>query len=187
MTFGDSPGAGQVAEDGARPEEIEEPVQPETPAQQSPPPARPGPNGRDVQAPPATAGRPARMRKAPGYLRDYELTEMSIGEEVRRLTSDDMEVVGVGGMLDNDIPSTETRLREFTREPDSSRACADASSGRDRLSSGEVKTTCVRNVLIGMKDLCRKNGLNEVLTHYLVGRLAMDLCDSDPPNINSVV
>ena len=90
-------------------------------------------------------------------------------------------------LLDNDIPSTESRLREFTREPDSSRACADASSGRDRLSSGEVKTTCVRNVLIGMKDLCRKNGLNEVLTHYLVGRLAMDLCDSDPPNINSVV
>ena len=43
------------------------------------------------------------------------------------------------------------------------------------------------DVLIGMKDLCRKNGLNEVLTHYLVGRLAMDLCDSDPPNINSVV
>ena len=87
-------------------------------------------------------------------------------------------------LLDNDIPSTESRLREFTREPDSSRACADASSGRDRLSGGEVKTTCVRNVLIGMKDLCRKNGLNEVLTHYLVGRLAMDLCDSDPPNIN---
>ena len=131
--------------------------------------------------PPATAGRPARMRKAPGYLRDYELTEMSIGEEVRRLTSDDMEVVGVGGMLDNDIPSTESRLREFTREPDSSRACADASSGRDRLSSGEVKTTCVRNVLIGMKDLCRKNGISEVFATYLVGRLAIELCHSDPP------
>ena len=87
-------------------------------------------------------------------------------------------------MLDNDIPDTETRLRESTRGPDPSRACVDVSSGRDRLGSGEVKTTCVRNVLIGMKDLCRKNGLNEVLTHYLVGRLAMDLCDSDPPNIN---
>ena len=72
-------------------------------------------------------------------------------------------------------------MREFTREPDSSRACADASSGRDRLSSGEVKTTCVRNVLIGMRDLCRKNGLSEVFTHYMVGRMAMDLCDVDPP------
>ena len=34
---------------------------------------------------------------------------------------------------------------------------------------------CVRGVLIGMKELCRENSLNEVFTAYLVGRLAIDL------------
>ena len=135
VTFDDNPGAGQGAEDGARPEDMEEPVQPETPAQQSPPPARPGPTGRDVPVPPAAAGRPTRTRRPPGWTADYKMSEMS---EVRRPPSSVVEDVGVGGMLDNDIPDTETRLRESTRGPDPSRACADVSSGRDRLGSGEV-------------------------------------------------
>ena len=39
----------------------------------------------------------------------------------------------------------------------------------------------MRSMLIGMKELCRENGLNEAFTAYLVGRLALDLCDADPP------
>ena len=91
-------------------------------------------------------------------------------------------------MLDNDIP--ESRFREATLGTDAGQTCADVTSGLDQPDTSgrdEKKPTCVRSVLIGMRELCRKNGLNEVFTAYLVGRLAMDLCDSDPPNINSVV
>ena len=86
-------------------------------------------------------------------------------------------------LLGNDIP--ESRLREAaTLETDAGRACADAASGQvkpDTSGSGRSKPTCVRGLLIGLKELCRKNGLNEALTAYLVGRLALDLCDVDPP------
>ena len=123
------------------------------------------------------------MRKAPGYLQDYELTEMSVYQDIRQPTSNMVEDVGVGGMLGNDIP--ESRLREAaTLETDAGRACADAASGQvkpDTSGSGRSKPTCVRGLLIGLKELCRKNGLNEALTAYLVGRLALDLCDVDPP------
>ena len=128
--------------------------------------------------PPAN-DRPTRTRRPPGWTRDYEMTEMSV---IRRPSSSMVEDVGVGGMLDDDILGT--RLREATRGPATGRACADAAdatSGRDRPGSENEKTTCVRNVLIGMRDLCRKNGLSEVFTHYMVGRMAMDLCDVDPP------
>ena len=76
------------------------------------------------------------------------------------------------------------------RGADQGQTCADASSGLDKPDTGgrdEKKPTCVRNVLLGLKELCRENGINEVFTAYLVGRLAIGLCDVDPPNINSVV
>ena len=47
--------------------------------------------------------------------------------------------------------------------------------------SRETRATCIGRVLIGMKELCRNNGLNEIFTAELVGQLAIDLCDSDPP------
>ena len=67
---------------------------------------------------------------------------------------------------------------------DAGQACADAASGLvkpDTSGSDGSKPTRVRSLLIGMKELCRKNGLNEAFTAYLVGRLALDLCDVDPP------
>ena len=97
-----------------------------------------------------------------------------------------VEDVGVGGMLDNDIP--ESRLREATLAAGAgqSQAGADAdvtsapdqpdTSGRD-----EKGPTCVRSVLIGMRELCRRNGINEALTACLVGRVALGFCDIDPP------
>ena len=85
-------------------------------------------------------------------------------------------------MLDNDIP--ESRLREATLGRDTGQTCADVTSGLDQPDTGgrsELKPTCVRSVLIGLKDLCRENGINEVFTAYMVGRLALGLCDVDPP------
>ena len=57
---------------------------------------------------------------------------------------------------------------------DAGQACADVSSGLDKPDTSgrdERKPTCVRSVLIGLRELCRENGLNEVFTAYLVGRL----------------
>ena len=51
----------------------------------------------------------------------------------------------------------------------------------DVSDSRETRATCIGRVLIGMKELCRNNGLNEIFTAELVGQLAIDLCDSDPP------
>ena len=93
--------------------------------------------------------------------------------------------------MDNDIPGTaESRFREAIPGTDLGETRAANGTGLDNpVFSGrsEKKPTCVRSVLLGMKELCRENGLNEVFTAYLVGRLAIDLCYSDPPNINSVV
>ena len=96
-------------------------------------------------------------------------------------------------LLDNDILSTaqgESRLREAMLGTDPGQTRATSGTGLDNpVSSGrsETKPTCVRSVLLGMKELCRENGLNEDFTAYLVGRLALGLCYSDPPNINQVV
>ena len=102
--------------------------------------------------------------------------------EIRQPSSYMVEDVGVGGMLEDDIPGTvDSRLRAATRDAGPIVTCAEGSSGRDKPGSDEKKTTCVRSVLIGMKDLCRKNGISEVFATYLVGRLAIELCHSDPP------
>ena len=126
--------------------------------------------------------RPARERKAPGYLKDYELSEMSVIRDIRQPTSYMVEDVGVGGMLDNDIP--ESRLRDATSGADAGRACADVTSGREQpeASTGnEKKPPRVRDVLLGLRKVCREKGMDEAFTAYLVGRLALDLCDADPP------
>ena len=41
------------------------------------------------------------MRKTPGWLKDYKMTEMSVCKEIRRPTSSIAEDVGVGGMLED--------------------------------------------------------------------------------------
>ena len=87
--------------------------------------------------------------------------------------------------MDYDIPGT-TQRESRLRGADQGQTCADASSGLDKPDTGgrdEKKPTCVRSLLVGMKELCRENGLNEAFTAYLVGRLAIDLCYSDPPKI----
>ena len=42
--------------------------------------------------------------------------------------------------------------------------------------SNETSDTCIGRVILGLKELCRKNGVNEILTASLVGRVAIDLC-----------
>ena len=89
--------------------------------------------------------------------------------------------------MDNDIPESRLREAALATGADQSQACADGAdvttapdqpdtSGRD-----EKRPTCVRNVLIGMRELCRRNGINEALTACLVGRVALGFCDIDPP------
>ena len=158
--------------------EPERPAQPETPARQQQQP----PEVREVTVPAASPAnrRPARERKAPAYLRDYELSEMSV--VVRRPASYMVEDVGVGGMLDNDIP--ESRLREISRGADAGRAGADVTSGTgqpEACDRREKKLPRVRDILLGLRKTCQENGLNEAFTAFLVGRLALDLCDVDPP------
>jgi hypothetical protein len=167
VTFTDSPVNRRDTEAEALPEEVEEPVQPDTPAPQSPPPARPGQAGGE-----APSGRPSRMRKPPVWSTDYEMSEMS---EIRQPSSFMMEDVGVEGMLEDDIPgAVDSRLREAaTRDAGPIVTCAGGSSGRDEPGN---RSTCVGRILIGMKDLCRDNGLDESVTAELVGRLAVDLC-----------
>ncbi len=170
MTFNDSPDTGRSPGAEALPEEMEEPAQPDTPAPQSPPPARPGQDGGE-----APSGRPSRTRKPPVWSTDYEMAEMS---EVRQPSSYMVEDVGVGGMLEDDIPgAVDSRLREAaTRDAGPIVTCAGGSSGRDEPDTRATTSTCIGRVLITMKDLCRDNGLNENVTAEMVGRLAIDLC-----------
>ena len=46
----------------------------------------------------------------------------------------------------------------------------------DDSDSNETRDTCIGRVILGLKELCRKNGVNEILTASLVGRVAIDLC-----------
>ena len=82
-------------------------------------------------------------------------------------------------LLDNDIPGIdETRLREATLGTDAGQACADITSGLDEPDTsdrGEEKPTCVGRILIGMKELCRDSGVDEIVTAELVGQMAIDL------------
>ena len=85
-------------------------------------------------------------------------------------------------LLDNDIP--ESRLREISRGADAGRAGADVTSGTgqpEACDRREKKLPRVRDVLLGLRKTCQENGLNEACTAFLVGRLALDLCDVDPP------
>ena len=98
------------------------------------------------------------------------MTEMSVWKDVRRMPSSIVEDNGVGGMLEDKnhgVVSGETG--------------ADVRTGLDKPDVSETRATCIGRVIISLKELCRKNGLNEALTAYLVGRLALDLCDVDPP------
>ena len=83
------------------------------------------------------------------------------------------------GMLDNDILSIDgTRLREATLGTDAGQTCAVVTSGLDEpdiSDRGEEKPTCVGRILIGMKELCRDSGVDEIVTAKLVGQMARDL------------
>ena len=82
-------------------------------------------------------------------------------------------------LLEDEIPgSVESRLRGAAT-PDAGPivTCIDGSSGQDEPGTSVTRSTCIGRVLIGMKDLCRDNGLDESVTAELVGRLATDLCD----------
>ena len=75
-------------------------------------------------------------------------------------------------------------MRDATICADAAGACADVTSGRDRPEAGasnEKKIPRVRDVLLGLRKVCRENGMDEAFTAFLVGRLALDLCDVDPP------
>ena len=81
-------------------------------------------------------------------------------------------------MEDDITGSIESRLRGAgTRDAGPDKACAVESSGLDELDTSVGRATCFGRILIGMKDLCRDNGLDESVTAELVGRLAKDLCD----------
>ena len=82
-------------------------------------------------------------------------------------------------VLDDDIPgSIESRLRgPATRDAGPIVTCAVGSSGQDEPGTSVTRSTCIGRVLIGMKDLCRDNGLDERVTAELVGRMAKGLCD----------
>ena len=85
-------------------------------------------------------------------------------------------------VLDNDIP--ESRLRDVSMGADVGRAGADVTSGTgqpEACGRHEKKLPRVRDVLLGLRKTCQENGLNEAFTAFLVGRLALDLCDVDPP------
>ena len=79
-------------------------------------------------------------------------------------------------VLEDDIPgAVDSRLREAaTRDAGPIVTCAGGSSGRGEPGK---RSTCVGRILIGMKDLCRDNGLDERVTAELVGRMAKGLCD----------
>ena len=144
VTFNDSPKTGRGAEDEALPMEVEEPGQPETPVPQSPPPARPGNAGGKEPAPAPLHGRPSRTRRPPGWTTDYDMGEMS---EIRQPSSYMVEDVGVGGMLEDDIPGpVESRLREATRGAGPIVTCAEGSSGRDEPGT---RSTCIGRVRTG--------------------------------------
>ena len=80
---------------------------------------------------------------------------------------------------DDTLDMMVTRLREATPWSTPSETRAANGTGLDKpdeLGSRETRTTCIGRVLIGMKELCRDNGLDEAVTAELVGQLAIDLC-----------
>ena len=96
------------------------------------------------------------------------MTEMSVREVVCRTPSSIVEDNGVEGMLEDDnlgLVSSETGAATGTG--------LDKPDGGD---SNETRDACIGRVILGLKELCRKNGVNEVLTASLVGRVAIDLC-----------
>ena len=104
----------------------------------------------------------------PGRFRDYEMTEMSVKEDIRRAPSSVREDDGVGGMLEDDnhgAVSNRTGSGATTRldKPDSS-------------DSRETRATCIGGVISGLKELCRMNRINEIQMASLIGRVTIDLC-----------
>ena len=100
--------------------------------------------------------------------------------EIRQPSSYMVEDVGVGGMLEDDSPGTvESRLREARLGTGPIMTCADVSSGPDEpeaIDKREATATRVGRVMVRLKDFCRMNGINEVLTASLMGQIAMDMC-----------
>ena len=160
-------------------------------------------DGRSPGRQDANTARPGRTGRPPERTRVHKMTEMS---EFRRPAPSMLDHVGVGGMLDNDIPGLdESRLRGAgTRDAGPARACAVESSGLDELRLRETTrdagpivpcavvtsgldesdtsdrraatATCNGRVIIRPEEPGRDNGLDEAVTAELVGQPAIDLC-----------
>ncbi len=109
------------------------------------------------------------------------MTEMS---EIRRPAPAMLDHVGVGGMLDNDILGIdETRLQEVTPGVALGETSDQSETGLqnpDEFISRVTTSTCIGQLLIVMKELCRDSGLDEIVTAEMVGQVATDLCDKKP-------
>ena len=124
---------------------------------------------------PPTGERPSRTGRPPEQTRAYEMTEMS---EIRRPAPSMLDQVGVGGMLDNDIPGLESRLQEAALGVALSETSDQSGTGLqnpDEISSRVTTSTCVGRILIGVKEPRRYSGLDEAVTAELVGQMAIDL------------
>ena len=102
------------------------------------------------------------------------MTEMS---EIRRPAPSMLDQVGVGGMLDNDIPGSESRLQEAALGVALNETSDQSGTGLqnpDEISSRMATSTCVGRILIGVKEPRRYSGLDEAVTAELVGQMAID-------------
>ncbi len=92
-----------------------------------------------------------------------------------------LDHVGVGGMLDNDILGIdETRLQEVTPGVALGETSDQSETGLqnpDEFISRVTTSTCIGQLLIVMKELCRDSGLGETVTAEMVGQMAIDLSD----------
>ena len=87
-------------------------------------------------------------------------------------------------MLGNDIPGTdETRLQEATPGVAALSETSDQSEtglqNPDVIFSRETTRTCIGQLLIGMKELCRDSGLDEIVTAEMAGQVARDSSDEN--------
>ena len=80
-------------------------------------------------------------------------------------------------LLEYDNLDKESGLTREAAAP-SGETCGNLETGLpnpDQSSSRETTSTLVGGILIGMKELCRDSGVDEIVTAELVGQMATDL------------
>ena len=84
--------------------------------------------------------------------------------------------------MDNDIPGIdESGLTREAAAP-SGETYGNLGTGLqnpDQSISRMTTSTCIGQLLIGMKELCRDSGLDEIVTAEMVGQVAIDLSDKN--------